>query len=265
MLYWRVRSAAWCFITRQRWRRRRAAGACGAAALYSAALTIEGETNMQFPETPGIHDIEIRQADGRHVRYTVSVPQVEPADGRRPLLLILHYAGTPTRFYGRPLLEHLFEPALRPLAPVCVAPEAINGQWHTEENEAFVMQLLDGAMAAYGIEAARMVVGGYSMGAIGTWHFIEHYPECFSAALPVAGYPNREFDCPLPVHAFHSASDELFPLAPLQARVAALAAAGRPITLTTAEVNGHYDVNGYRGALDAAPAWLRAVWDSAAS
>ena len=32
---------------------------------------------MQFPETPGIHDIEIRQADGRHVRYTVSVPQGE--------------------------------------------------------------------------------------------------------------------------------------------------------------------------------------------
>lgn len=215
---------------------------------------------MEFPDRPGIHDIETRQADGRSLRYTLSVPRDAPADGRRPLVLVLHYAGTPTRFYGRPLLEYLFEPALRALAPVCVAPEAINGQWHTEENEAFVMQLLDGAMAAYGITAARTVVGGYSMGAIGTWHFIEHYPERFCAALPVAGYPNRDFDCPLPVHAFHSASDELFALAPLQARVAALAAAGRPITLTTAEVNGHYDVNGYRSALETVPAWLAQLW-----
>lgn len=215
---------------------------------------------MQFPHNPGIHDIEFRDAQGRALRYTLSVPAAAPADGRPVLVVILHYAGTPTRYYGRPLLEYLFEPALRPLAPICIAPEAINGQWHTEENEALVMTLLEGAATAYGVDAARTVIGGYSMGAIGTWHFIEHYPARFSAALPVAGYPNRDFDCTLPVHAFHSASDELFALAPLAAKVATLAAAGRPITLTTAEVNGHYDVNGYRSALDAAPAWLNAVW-----
>ncbi|MCC6707496.1 MAG: hypothetical protein IT492_08035 [Gammaproteobacteria bacterium] len=220
---------------------------------------------MQFPDSAGIHDIEVQQDGGRAVRYTVSVPVGAAPDGRRALVLILHYAGSPTRYYGRPLLEYLFEPALRELAPVCIAPEAINGQWHTEENEAFVMALLGGATAAYGIDPARTVIGGYSMGAIGTWHFIEHYPARFSAALPVAGYPNSEFDCTLPVHAFHSANDELFPLAALEARVASLAAAGRPITLTTATVNGHFDVNGYRPALGAAPAWLRDVWGVTAS
>jgi predicted peptidase len=218
---------------------------------------------MQFPASAGIHDIEFKQAQGRVARYTLSVPAAAPADGRRPLVMILHYAGTPTRYYGRPLLEYLFEPALRELAPVCIAPEAINGQWHTEDNEALIMALLEGASQAYGVTPARSVIGGYSMGAIGTWHFIEHYPARFSAALPVAGYPNRDFDCTVPVHAFHSASDELFPLAPLEARVASLAADGRPITLTTATVNGHYDVNGYRGALDAAPAWLAKVWGAA--
>ena len=215
---------------------------------------------MQFPTTPGTHDIEITLADGRAARYTLSVPAEPAPGGGRALVLVLHYAGTPTRFYGRPLLEYLFAPALRELAPVLVAPESRHGQWHSEENEAFVMQLLDGACQAYGIAAARVVVGGYSMGAIGTWHFIEHYPERFAAALPVAGYPNRELTCPVPVHAFHSARDELFPLAPLADKVAVLAAAGQPITLTTTEVNGHYDVNGYGPALAAAaPAWLAAI------
>jgi predicted peptidase len=215
---------------------------------------------MEFPASVGLHDIETRLADGRTVRYSVAVPATMPPDGRRPLVLVLHYAGTPTRFYGRPLLEYLFAPALAPLAAVCIAPESMRGQWHAEDNEAFVMALLDEAIAAYGIDPARVVVGGYSMGAIGTWHFIEHYPERFSAALPVAGYPSGDFDCPCPVHAFHSDADELFALAPLRQQVATLASRGRPITLTTAEVNGHYDVNGYRAALDVVPAWLAAVW-----
>ena len=217
---------------------------------------------MEFPAAAGMHDVETRLADGRTVRYTVSVPALAPPDGRRALVLVLHYAGTPTRFYGRPLLEYLFAPALAPLAAVCIAPESLRGQWHTEENEAFVIHLLDSAVAAYDVDPARVVIGGYSMGAIGTWHFIEHYPERFSAALPVAGYPNHVFDCPRPVHAFHSAADELFALAPLRQQIAALAAQGRPVTLTTAEVNGHYDVNGYRAALDAVPAWLTAVWNT---
>jgi predicted peptidase len=179
---------------------------------------------------------------------------------RRALVLVLHYAGTPTRFYGRPLLEHLVWPALAPLAPVLVAPESAGGAWHSEANEAFVMQLLMQASAAYAIDSARRVVCGYSMGAIGTWHFLMHYPEHFSAALPIAGFPNQELACPRPVHAFHSARDELFALAKLAAIVTSLAAAGADITLTTADVNGHYDVNGYAAALAQAVAWLRAVW-----
>lgn len=215
---------------------------------------------MEFPVAAGVHDIETRLADGRSVRYTLSVPALAPPDGRRALVLVLHYAGTPTRFYGRPLLEHLFAPALAPLEAILIAPESLRGQWHTEENEAFVMNLLESAVTAYDIDPARVVVAGYSMGAIGSWHFIEHYPERFCAALPVAGYPNTDLDCVRPVHAFHSAADELFALAPLRARVATLAAQGRPITLTTAEVNGHYDVNGYRAALNVVPAWLSALW-----
>jgi len=213
---------------------------------------------MDFPQTPGIHDVEIKGQDGRARRYTVSVPGA--AAERRPLVLVLHYAGTPTRFYGRPLIEYLVGPALSPHAPVLVAPESAGGPWHSEANEAFVMHLLMRASAAYAIDDGRRVVCGYSMGAIGTWHFLMHYPEHFSAALPIAGFPNQELSCPRPVHAFHSARDELFALAKLEGIVTALAAIGADISLTTADVNGHYDVNGYAPVLAQAVPWLRAVW-----
>lgn len=215
---------------------------------------------MQFPAAAGIHDIESHLDDGRTVRYTLSVPATAPADGRQPLLLILHYGGAPTRFYGRPLLEYLLEPALRALAPVCLAPEVLGGQWSAEENEAYVMQLLEAAITAYGVDRQRVVIAGYSMGAMGTWHLINQYPDRFCAAVPIAGFPSNELVCPLPVYAFHSAADELFPLATLTASVAALASAGRPIMLAEADVRGHYDVNGYAGALAVVPAWLRSLW-----
>lgn len=219
---------------------------------------------MDFPTTPGMHDVESRLADGRVVRYSVSVPAGAAPAGERPLALVLHYGGTPTRFYGRPLLDYLFEPALRPLAPVCIAPEVLRGQWSSEENEAFVMQLLDAARAAYTVTPARTVLCGYSMGAMGTWHLLERYPEAFSAAVPVAGFPQADLDTTIPVHAFHSAADELFPLEKLEAQVARMRAAGRAVELTLHDVNGHFDVNGYAPALAVLPEWLRGVWSRAA-
>lgn len=177
-------------------------------------------------------------------------------------MLVLHYAGTPTRFYGRPLLEQLIEPAFRPINAVYVAPESLHGSWAEEDNESFVMQMLECVSAAYAVDRSRLVVTGYSMGAIGTWHFITHYPERFAAAVPVAGFPNHDLACTVPVHAFHSELDELFPMAHLRKQLGLLQGRGCALELTAVDVRGHFDVHGYRTALGTVPAWLTKVWGS---
>ena len=121
------------------------------------------EADRALPSAPGVYDVEYKLDGGRTARFTLSLP--EPRSGLEPpLVLVMHYAGTPTRFYGRPLLEELVEPAFRPLHAVYVAPESINGQWHTEENEAFVMRLIDTLIKTYDVDSARIIVTGYSMG-----------------------------------------------------------------------------------------------------
>ena len=212
------------------------------------------------PRSAGIHDVELKLASGRSARCTLSLPA--PADGLRspPLVLVLHYGGTPTRYYGRPLLEEVIEPAFRSTDAVYLAPESLAGAWASEDNEAFVMQLLEQAGATYAVDRRRVVVCGYSMGAIGTWHFVMHYPEYFSAAVPVAGFPNHALDTHVPVQAFHSAQDELFDLAKLREQVLSLRARGCAVELNEVEVRGHFDVHGYRRSLAAVPGWLTGIW-----
>lgn len=213
------------------------------------------------PQAPGLYDLESVAADGGRLRCTLSVPAVGADDTPLPLVLVLHYAGQPTRFYGRPLLQQLVEPALRPLHALLVAPESRGGQWQDERNEAFVLALLEWLCSAWPVDRRKVIVTGYSMGAIGTWHFITHYPERFAAAIPIAGFPNRALDSQVPVMALHAAADELFPLARLEAALATAQAAGAAVELVTADVSGHYDVNGYAATLAAALPWLQCQLD----
>ena len=228
--------------------------------LISGHAHSDGEAHGP-PSDPGIYDIETSAEHGRGTRFTLSIPERAPDQGSSPLILVLHYAGEPTRFYGRPLLEELIEPAFRPLYAYYVAPESLSGQWHTEANEAFVMNLLEEVTGAYNIDADRIVVVGYSMGAIGAWHFITHYPEMFSAAVPISGFPRGELQCTVPVSTFHALSDELFPLTYLRSSVADLQARGCPVQLTQVDTQGHFDLNGFRDALGAVPAWLDDIWN----
>ncbi len=224
------------------------------------SLVVDGAAAADPPRAPGVHDVEVRLDGNRPARFTLALPD---APGAAPgvLVVVLHYAGQPTRFYGRPLVEDLFAPAWRELGAVFVAPESLGGQWHTEANEAFVMQLVETLQSAYTLDPARTVIAGYSMGAIGTWHFLAHYPARFAAAVPVAGFPSGALECPAPVRTLATESDEIFDFARLRAAVEAARARGCDIALQAVPARGHYDVGGFRDALATLLPWLQHTLD----
>ncbi|MGE0483806.1 MAG: hypothetical protein AB7Q81_06680 [Gammaproteobacteria bacterium] len=215
---------------------------------------------LPAPAAPGVHDLELRDAAGRPARFTLALPDTPAPPAGHPLVLVLHYGGQPTRYYGRPLIEHLFGPALARLSPILVAPESRGASWAEPANEAFAMGLVDTLCANYPVDPARLVVGGYSLGAIGTWHLVEHYPERFSAAIPVAGLPNARVTAPVPVYTLATPSDDIFDYAAIERLVDDLRAQGRPVELARVEANGHYDVSGFAPALGTVADWLEAVW-----
>ena len=218
--------------------------------LYAlSTATVNGQSDGGPPQAPGLYDIELVIEDARPNnmtgRFTLSVPQSLGTDASHPLVVVLHYAGQPTRFYGRPLIEELFEPAWRDLNAIYLAPESLDGQWNTSANEAWVLHLLDTIKRHYAVDAKRIVVAGYSMGAIGSWHFINSYPERFSAAVPIAGMPRSELACSVPVYTLAAPSDEIFAFDRIEAEVNQLKAQGCAVELQAVDARGHYDVSGF--------------------
>lgn len=227
--------------------------------LAGAPLTIGGTTVDAMPDAAGVYDIEVKTASGPR-RWTLALPATISAG--TPLVLVLHYGGQPTRFYGRPLVEDLFMPAWHGFGAVYVAPESTGGRWEDEANEAFVMALLDHVQQRYGLDRDNAVVAGYSMGAIGSWHLIHHNPERFRAALPLAGFPTGPLANAVPVYTLATASDEIFDHAALSAAVDDARGRGHDIDFVTVDARGHYDIGGFRAPLGDALPWLQRHLDA---
>jgi pimeloyl-ACP methyl ester carboxylesterase len=54
--------------------------------------------------------------------------------------------------------------------------------------ETDVLEAMEQVRAAYGIDANRIVVRGFSMGGASTWHLAVHHPDLWAAAAPGAGF-----------------------------------------------------------------------------
>jgi predicted peptidase len=194
------------------------------------------------------------------VGYALSIPESYSASKPVPLILALHFGGTPTGG-GSSVLGILVKPALQELRAIIVAPDSVRGQWDSPENDRAVNQLLDGILAGYNIDKKKIVVTGFSMGGAGTWHFANKYPERFSAAIPVAGRPTPpNANWKMPVFAVHSRQDEVVPIGPAEARIAELKKAGVNAEIHVVTGIAHHETNRFVDGLRKAVPWLREVW-----
>lgn len=212
--------------------------------------------------TPGLHDLRLPRADGPAIRYAISIPPNYAPSEPVPLILALHFgvrgeaAGA-----GGDVVQILVGPALAELGAIIIAPDSVQGNWSSPENEKAVNALLDMVLARYSIDKKKIAVTGYSMGGAGTWHFAGKFPERFSAAIPVAGRPPASAaGWRLPVLAIHSRDDQVVPFGPTEARIAELQKAGLNAKLIALSGITHYQTNRFTGALRQAVPWLREVW-----
>ena len=95
---------------------------------------------------------------------------------------------------------------------ILVQPQA-GASW----NDAALNTLLDGLVAAYRVDTARIFMTGYGLGGGATWVFAMYHPTRLAALVPICGsnYPGSVARCaPLgaqTVWAFHASSDNVVP------------------------------------------------------
>ncbi|MCP4869634.1 MAG: prolyl oligopeptidase family serine peptidase [Proteobacteria bacterium] len=177
----------------------------GLLAVPAGADAKKKKKGPAVPTDPGLHRLTFDGTAGP-VRYTVSLPE---ADGPRPLVLSLHYAGHGTEWYGAGLVEAVVEPGLRELASIIVGPDCLGRTWADASSEAAVAEVLDHVAATWSVDPQRTLVTGYSMGGMGTWTMVQEFPDRFAAAIPMAGRPPADVTSwTLPTYALHSRDDE---------------------------------------------------------
>jgi predicted peptidase len=211
-----------------------------------------------FP--PGVHYARLSRTAGAPIRYAIAIPADYMPSSPVPLVLALHYGGSPAGGGSR-VLKGLVYPALEPLGAIIVAPDSVAGAWDTPGNERAVILLLDEVLSSYSIDAKKVVVTGFSMGGAGTWYFADRYPERFSAAIPVAGRPTASAKgWRVPVLAIHSRDDERVPIEPAEARIAELKEARVRAEIIVLTGIAHYATSRYVDALRNAVPWLQEIW-----
>jgi predicted peptidase len=230
---------------------------------------LAGLALLALPADSNAQGDVMQVSDGSQIRYAVSVPESYDGSEAVPMVLALHYGwggdGPPPRSYGEGYMRLLVEPALRELGAVIVAPDcpAAARRWSEPGSDRAVMELLDHVRSEYRIDADRILVTGFSLGGHGTWFMASHYPEIFSAAVPMAGWAQPEWlenMGALPLYVIHARDDEVVPLAAAEEAVAAAEAKGVPVDLVVVEKLTHYDTARYVTYLRDAVPWIQAIW-----
>lgn len=226
-------------------------------------IAVHAQVETSLPVTPGLHSLTLISANEPAVHYTISIPRNYSPSARVPLILALHFGvrGGDSAGAGGDVVKILIGPALVELGAIVVAPDSIQGDWSSPENERAVNALLDMVLARYSVDAAKLTVTGFSMGGAGAWHFAEKYPERFSAAIPVAGRPPASVPgWRLPILAIHSNDDQVVPIGPTQTRIAELQKSR--VNAKLIELSGitHFQTYRFIEGLRQAVPWLREVW-----
>jgi predicted peptidase len=216
------------------------------------------------PGGSAVQEKAMELASGATLRYTLALPPSFSSDRRHPLVVALHYGGRVTPYYGKPFLTNLVLPALGGLAAIMVAPDCPGEGWTDPLSEAAVLALIRQVQKDYPVDGRRLLITGYSLGAIGTWNLALKHPDLFSAAIPVSGMPPQGIVVGPAGPGFwviHSEADELFPLEAVRKFVHFCEAQGLSIQLHPVAGLSHYKYDTFVPALKEAVPWVKSVWE----
>ena len=195
-------------------------------------------------------------------RYLLYEPNGEITSEGLPLLVFLHGSGGSGQdlrllYADSTLPSFLTDGWLSPNALVLM-PQCPGDSW--DAIHADLMELIEYVAETKGADSERISITGFSLGGMGCFSMLTHYPEYFSAAAPLASKWNPS-SCNVitstPVHIYHGEFDEVMENSVTQIR-AVINDAGGQCELTIYPGEGHMIQQHYMDDGGAIVAWLTA-------
>lgn len=159
-------------------------------------------------------------AEHEGLKYRFHLPQGYGEAGKKwPVVLYLHGSGERGTDNASHLKNGVDQLASWPcivLAPQCPPNDSWGGHWFPEgsHSQSKVVSLARELASRESVDADRISVVGFSMGAIGGWQLMTKYRDVFSAFVPIAGdvrLIDAEALAGFPVWAFHGEVDQWVP------------------------------------------------------
>jgi predicted peptidase len=212
-----------------------------------------------LPHEPGLYGLVCTGTGGR---FTLSIPP--GSDGSPvPLIIVLHWGGQVTPFYGRSILSGLAAPALGELGAMMAAPDCLRDGWDNPQSESDVLKLVSYLEEHYKVDPYKNLIMGYSMGGIGVWHFVTRYPKRFTAGIALAAPAASEYLAlarRVPMFVIHSRQDEYFPFEGTEQAVLQLIDQGAPVEFMPVEGATHFNTENLIKPLQNTLPWIQEIW-----
>ena len=135
------------------------------------------------------------------------------------LVIALHWGWGQSKlpeYYSKNFLEGFIVPIFSNHNAIIIAPDCTGNSWTEDKSINAILELRNHYVKKYNIEVNSVIITGFSLGGIGTWFYALNYPHLFNYAMPIAGYPKKEwledFKGGIEIRALNSFDDEVIPI-----------------------------------------------------
>ncbi|RAJ87822.1 phospholipase/carboxylesterase [Chitinophaga dinghuensis] len=199
------------------------------------------QTQAQKADSPFSYESYTRNGDT--LRYRMMKPLHHDIHKKYPLIIFLHGVGERGNdnkaqlkhggsWLGNDSLREAFPayvifpqlPVPETWAPMKVTYDSTTKKYAFDfppdapptKPTALLKSLIDSLNATGNIDTKRVYIGGLSLGGMGTFYMITHYPQLFAAAFPICGGGDvnaaGNFAGKVPVWIFHGGADPIVPV-----------------------------------------------------
>lgn len=227
--------------------------------IFVIGITIIGSCKKDINPSHTVEDRTIRINDNNYY-YSLAIPFDYNEDTAYPIFVALHWGGNIDFQSGANFLHTFALEALEDfrgflISPSC--PEAAG--WIHDNSESLIFGLINKIKTEYSIDNDKIVIGGYSMGGIGTWYYATAFSDSFKVAVPISSMPPnyiRPIKDIIPTYVIHGENDEVFSIQNVDDLIREVKTYGSIIRLVEIDNASHYETNKFINPLSESLDWI---------